>query len=227
MEVGPFQRQRPEQRDEGLRAAACVARRPAAGARSGRTRMVGIVRVESLRHCLRGDSEGLGDGVPAQQPRSPARRPLLGPMSASTSASIAATNAAPQPPGRPGSPWRALDGELSARGSRSPAHSRFLVGERVDVGLDRRLQRCEQRVAAPARRRYGLPPCRASRTAPRSSRAPGRRPDPAFARSVPAAGCTSAWLAALSSGAVRHWQSGWRGRRRWRVRSETEAGFRQ
>ena len=66
----------------------------------------------------------------------------------------AATNAAPQPPGRPASPWRALDGELSARGSRSPAHSRFLVGG--------------------TRRRRPRPPRRRRKTRPRAART--RRP---------------------------------------------------
>ena len=54
-----MQGNRPQQRGEGLRATACVARRPAAGARDGRIRMVGIVRVEVLRHCLRDEAENL------------------------------------------------------------------------------------------------------------------------------------------------------------------------
>lgn len=58
MVVGPFQRQRPEQRGEGLGAAAGVARPPAAGARDGRIRRVGIVPVEELRKRLRGKVEG-------------------------------------------------------------------------------------------------------------------------------------------------------------------------
>ncbi len=57
MVVGPFQRQRPEQRDEGLRAAAGKARPSAAGASHGRIRRVGIVRVEVLRQRLRGEIE--------------------------------------------------------------------------------------------------------------------------------------------------------------------------
>ena len=64
MVVGPFQRQRPEQRGEGLRAAAGVARRLAADARYRRTRMVGIVRVAGLRHRFGGEVEGLAtDGL--------------------------------------------------------------------------------------------------------------------------------------------------------------------
>ena len=59
MVVGPCQRQRPEQREEGLRAAPCVARRPSAGTRSGRTRMVGIVRVEVLCQRQSGEAESL------------------------------------------------------------------------------------------------------------------------------------------------------------------------
>ena len=58
MVVGPFQRQRPEQRGEGLWAAAGVARLSAASARDGRIRWVGIVRVEVLCQRLRGKSEG-------------------------------------------------------------------------------------------------------------------------------------------------------------------------
>lgn len=58
MVVGPFQRQRPEQRGEGLGAAAGVARLSAAGARDVRIRMVGIVRVEVLRQRQRGKVEG-------------------------------------------------------------------------------------------------------------------------------------------------------------------------
>ena len=62
--VGAFEGQRSQQRGEGLRAAAGVARRLAAGARYRRTRMVGIVRVEVLRHRLRSDAEGLAtEGV--------------------------------------------------------------------------------------------------------------------------------------------------------------------
>ena len=57
MVVGPFQRQRTEQRGEGLGAAAGVARLSAAGARDGRIRMVGIVRVEVLRQRLGGEVE--------------------------------------------------------------------------------------------------------------------------------------------------------------------------
>ena len=58
MVVGPFQSQRPEQRGEGLWAVAGVARLSAAGARDGRIRRVGIVRVEVLRQRLRGEVEG-------------------------------------------------------------------------------------------------------------------------------------------------------------------------
>ena len=58
MVVGPFQRQRSEQRGEGLWAAAGVARLSAAGTRDGRIRMVGIVRIEVLRQRQRGKAEG-------------------------------------------------------------------------------------------------------------------------------------------------------------------------
>ena len=58
MIVGAFQGQRPQQGGEGLRAAAGVARPPAAGARDGRIRMVGIVRIVVLRHRLCGEAEG-------------------------------------------------------------------------------------------------------------------------------------------------------------------------
>ena len=59
MVVGAVQGQRSQQRGEGLRAAAGVVRRLAAGARYRRTRMVGIVRVVVLRHRLSGEAEGL------------------------------------------------------------------------------------------------------------------------------------------------------------------------
>ena len=52
-----MQGNRPQQRGERLRATVGVARPPAAAARCGRTRMVGIVRVEALLHPLRGDVE--------------------------------------------------------------------------------------------------------------------------------------------------------------------------
>ncbi len=147
MVVGPFQRQRPEQRDEGLRAAAGKARPSAAGASHGRIRRVGIVRVEVLRQRLRGEIEdsttqGLLKGLACAA----ARR---GPSSAATSAANAATNAAPKPSSRP-----------ARRGERSTVNSlqeglevlRIRVPpseERLDVGLDRRLQRREQLLQAP------------------------------------------------------------------------------
>ena len=54
-----MQGQRPQPRREGLRAAADVACPAAAGARDGRIRMVCIVRVEVLRHRLRGEAVDL------------------------------------------------------------------------------------------------------------------------------------------------------------------------
>ena len=57
--VGAFQCQRPQHRGERLGPAAGVARRLSAGARCRRTRMVGMVLVQSPCHRRGGDSEGL------------------------------------------------------------------------------------------------------------------------------------------------------------------------
>ena len=57
--VGAFQCQRPQHRGERLGAPSGVARRLSAGARCRRTRMVGMVLVQSPCHRRGGDSEGL------------------------------------------------------------------------------------------------------------------------------------------------------------------------
>ena len=61
-----MQRQRSQQRGEGLSPAADVACPAAAGPRDGRIRMVCIVRVEVLRHRLRGEAEDLATEGPLE-----------------------------------------------------------------------------------------------------------------------------------------------------------------
>ena len=124
--VGALQGNRPQQRGERFRATAGVARQPAAGARCGRTRMVGIVRVEAPRHPLRGDVESLltdclFEGLEVRHVGASGtdERIDFGPDSA--------TSAAPQPLLRSRSPWPARGGEPTAGASRSPSHSRSRV----------------------------------------------------------------------------------------------------
>ena len=72
--VGAVQDQRPQQRGEGLRAAAGVVRRLAAGARDGRIRMIGNRPRRSTPPSPERRGRGLAAEGPVRGPRSPARR---------------------------------------------------------------------------------------------------------------------------------------------------------
>ena len=139
--------QRPQQRGEGLRAAAGVVRRLAAGARYRRTRMVGIV-VVVLRHRLSGEAEGLAaegllEGLEVLRggpPRSDERIDFGRERGYERCAPITLTAWL----AGEGSTVNGLQEGLEVLGIRVSSSE-----ERVHVGLDRRVQRGEQLLDAP------------------------------------------------------------------------------